>query len=284
MAGPYSQLTTQSGSRPRKRLPDAARNRDRSATRPRMLPGLEDLATVTLCVGEPALGLVPTGLARGEVHHMGDHVAAVGERTEERVPVGNRDRRQDRDAGRHRRNFALWQGSQTFSRARTRHNVLFGRRTPRQFLMNRIARHLLVTCALALLALPAPAFASADQVVRDCVYDGKLDHHYSNAELRHARDHLPVGRRRVLRLPRRDRRGNQGRVGPERRCAQPRDRRDQPGGRGGGTGNRPVRPRVHRGEQRQGADRSTSAARASSPTAAASSTWAGRPTRFRFPC
>lgn len=57
--------------------------------------------------------------------------------------------------------------------------------------MNRIARHLLVTCALALLALPASAFASADQVVRDCVYDGKLDHHYSNAELRHARDHLP---------------------------------------------------------------------------------------------
>ena len=57
--------------------------------------------------------------------------------------------------------------------------------------MNRIARHLLVTCALALFALPAPAFASADQVVRDCVYDGKLDHHYSNAELRRARDHLP---------------------------------------------------------------------------------------------
>jgi hypothetical protein len=57
--------------------------------------------------------------------------------------------------------------------------------------MNRIARHLLVICALALFALPAPAFASADQVVRDCVYDGKLDHHYSNAELRRARDHLP---------------------------------------------------------------------------------------------
>jgi hypothetical protein len=44
---------------------------------------------------------------------------------------------------------------------------------------------------LAILALPAPAYASADQVVRDCVYDGKLDHHYSNAELRRARDHLP---------------------------------------------------------------------------------------------
>ena len=57
--------------------------------------------------------------------------------------------------------------------------------------MNRLARHLVVICALALVALPAPAFASADQVVRDCVYDGKLDHHYSNAELRRARDHMP---------------------------------------------------------------------------------------------
>src|SRR5215212_4983974 len=57
--------------------------------------------------------------------------------------------------------------------------------------MNRVARHLLAISVLALLVLPAPAFASADQVVRDCVYDGKLDHHYSNSELRRARDHLP---------------------------------------------------------------------------------------------
>jgi hypothetical protein len=57
--------------------------------------------------------------------------------------------------------------------------------------MYRVARHLLVTSVLAMLVLPAPAFASADQVVRDCVYDGKLDHHYSNSELRRARDHLP---------------------------------------------------------------------------------------------
>jgi hypothetical protein len=42
------------------------------------------------------------------------------------------------------------------------------------------------------LALPAPAFASADQVVRDCAQDGKLDRHYSNAELRRARDNLPA--------------------------------------------------------------------------------------------
>ena len=60
--------------------------------------------------------------------------------------------------------------------------------------MKRIARHLLlVTCALAVLVLPAPApaHASANQVLRDCIYDGKLDHHYSNAELRRARDHMP---------------------------------------------------------------------------------------------
>jgi hypothetical protein len=53
-------------------------------------------------------------------------------------------------------------------------------------------RHLLVLGALAALALPAPAFASADQVVRDCARDGKLDHKYSNAELRRARNNLPA--------------------------------------------------------------------------------------------
>ena len=58
--------------------------------------------------------------------------------------------------------------------------------------MHRAVRHLLIIGALALLALPAPAFASADQVVRDCARDGKLDHHYSNAELRRARDNLPA--------------------------------------------------------------------------------------------
>ena len=57
--------------------------------------------------------------------------------------------------------------------------------------MKRVIRHLFALTLLAMVALPAPAFASANQVVRDCVYDGKLDHHYSNAELRKARDHLP---------------------------------------------------------------------------------------------
>ncbi|HKP21933.1 MAG TPA: hypothetical protein VJT68_10475 [Thermoleophilaceae bacterium] len=57
--------------------------------------------------------------------------------------------------------------------------------------MTRVIRHLFALALLAMLALPAPAFASANQVVRDCVYDGKLDRQYSNAELRKARDHLP---------------------------------------------------------------------------------------------
>ena len=46
--------------------------------------------------------------------------------------------------------------------------------------------------ALAVLALPAPAFASADQVIKDCVRDGKLDRDYSNSELRKARNNLPA--------------------------------------------------------------------------------------------
>jgi hypothetical protein len=46
--------------------------------------------------------------------------------------------------------------------------------------------------ALAVLALPAPAFASADQVINDCARDGKLDHKYSNSELRRARNNLPA--------------------------------------------------------------------------------------------
>jgi hypothetical protein len=46
--------------------------------------------------------------------------------------------------------------------------------------------------ALVLLALPASAAASADQVIRDCARDGKLDRKYSNAELRRAKDNLPA--------------------------------------------------------------------------------------------
>jgi hypothetical protein len=57
--------------------------------------------------------------------------------------------------------------------------------------MTRLVLQLLVAGALALLALPAPAFASADQVVRDCSFDDDLDRKYSNDELRKARDNLP---------------------------------------------------------------------------------------------
>jgi hypothetical protein len=57
--------------------------------------------------------------------------------------------------------------------------------------MSRIARQLLFLGALFVLALPTPAFASADQVIRDCAEDGKLDRNYSNAELRRARNNLP---------------------------------------------------------------------------------------------
>jgi hypothetical protein len=57
--------------------------------------------------------------------------------------------------------------------------------------MKRLLRHLLTFGALAMLALPAPAFASADQAIKDCARDGRLDGEYSNAELRKARDNLP---------------------------------------------------------------------------------------------
>jgi hypothetical protein len=43
-----------------------------------------------------------------------------------------------------------------------------------------------------MLAMPTAAGASANQVLRDCIQDGKLDRTYSNAELRKARDNLPA--------------------------------------------------------------------------------------------
>jgi hypothetical protein len=45
---------------------------------------------------------------------------------------------------------------------------------------------------LAALVAPASAAASAAQVLRDCITDGKLDRKYSNAELRKARDNMPA--------------------------------------------------------------------------------------------
>ena len=43
-----------------------------------------------------------------------------------------------------------------------------------------------------MLAVPTSAVASANQVLRDCITDGKLDRKYSNEELRKARDNLPA--------------------------------------------------------------------------------------------
>ena len=154
---------------------------------------------------------------------------------------------------------------------------------PEAVLINRIARHLLVTCALALLALPAPAFASADQVVRDCVYDGKLDHHYSNAELRRARDHLPSDAdeysdcRDVIAAAIK---GGSDRSGG---APSPGIAATNPAAEAAAQVDRPVRSRGHR-EQRQGA-----AARRRRPEPQARQQRllqprAGRPTRFRFPC
>jgi len=57
--------------------------------------------------------------------------------------------------------------------------------------MSRAARNLILIGVLAVVALPASAFASADQVLRDCIFDGKLDRNYSNAELRKAKENLP---------------------------------------------------------------------------------------------
>src|SRR2546428_2092205 len=43
----------------------------------------------------------------------------------------------------------------------------------------------------AALALPALASASSRALLRDCAQDGKLDHHYSQRELRQAQQDLP---------------------------------------------------------------------------------------------
>jgi hypothetical protein len=59
--------------------------------------------------------------------------------------------------------------------------------------MSRVRHRLLISAALCVcaLALPSAAQASASAVIRDCAQDGHLDHHYSNADLRQARDNLP---------------------------------------------------------------------------------------------
>jgi hypothetical protein len=54
--------------------------------------------------------------------------------------------------------------------------------------VSRVAQIFVVLLALA---LPAVAQASAGDVIRDCAQDGDLDHHYSNSELRQAKQSLP---------------------------------------------------------------------------------------------
>ena len=59
--------------------------------------------------------------------------------------------------------------------------------------MSRVVHKSLIPAGLLVLALalPSAAQASASAVIRDCAQDGHLDGHYSNAELRQARDNLP---------------------------------------------------------------------------------------------
>jgi hypothetical protein len=119
-----------------------------------------------------------------------DDTASLGECSEKGFTVGDWNRGQDRYARRHRRNFALWQGSQTSRCVRTRHNDRDSGGEPEH--LNRLVRQLMLLGALVVLALPAPAFASPDQVISDCVRDGTLDRHYSNSELRRAKNNLPT--------------------------------------------------------------------------------------------
>src|SRR5215211_1105544 len=50
---------------------------------------------------------------------------------------------------------------------------------------------LFVVAAVVTVVLPAAAAASPGQVIRDCADDGQLQGHYSNEDLRKARDNLP---------------------------------------------------------------------------------------------
>ena len=58
--------------------------------------------------------------------------------------------------------------------------------------MTRAVRNLIFLGVFAVLAVPASAVASSDQVLSDCIRDGKLDRKYSNEELREARDRIPA--------------------------------------------------------------------------------------------
>lgn len=57
--------------------------------------------------------------------------------------------------------------------------------------MRRPSNVLTLVVGCAALALPASALASPDDVIRDCAKDGKLDHRYSQSDLRKAKQQLP---------------------------------------------------------------------------------------------
>ncbi|MBX5468815.1 MAG: hypothetical protein IRZ21_02850 [Thermoleophilaceae bacterium] len=57
--------------------------------------------------------------------------------------------------------------------------------------MRRPSKVLTLVVGCAALALPASALASPDDVIRDCAKDGKLDHRYSQSDLRKAKQQLP---------------------------------------------------------------------------------------------
>jgi hypothetical protein len=58
--------------------------------------------------------------------------------------------------------------------------------------MRRLRNIAPLAAALAVLALPASASADYHAVIQDCAQDGRLDHHYSNKDLRDAKSNLPT--------------------------------------------------------------------------------------------
>lgn len=57
--------------------------------------------------------------------------------------------------------------------------------------MRRLLDKLPLAAAVIALAVPAPAFASSDDVIRDCAQDGSVDGDYSQKELEQAERDLP---------------------------------------------------------------------------------------------
>jgi hypothetical protein len=60
------------------------------------------------------------------------------------------------------------------------------------FSMRRLITTLTLAIAVAACAVPVTASASSSAVIQDCAKDGKLDHHYSQSDLRNAEKQLPT--------------------------------------------------------------------------------------------